>query len=270
MGKASSAKKVARAARTGGGATRRARSGRSFLWPAFMTVVVVLGTTGVVMSRAENQSAAAPMSAPGRDPAPPRVGDHWHAAYGFDICGKFAPPITDQTDPVGIHTHGDGVIHVHPFKIKKGNPFTGRYATLTAFMRTVHGQVTNTEVRLPGGTVKRNGMKCGPKPAKVQAMTWNKGDPPDAGKPVTGPLSQLRLHDQMLVTIAFVPEGEKILQPPSAPRLDRLNDVGNQAQTSASVPLPPVAPPSSVPEPAPPSSEPGAPASEPGAPPPAP
>ena len=41
MGKASSAKKVARAARTGGGRTRRGTT--SWVWPGLMALVVVIG-----------------------------------------------------------------------------------------------------------------------------------------------------------------------------------------------------------------------------------
>ena len=95
MGKASSSKKVARAARVGAGA-RRARASRSYFWPAFVTIVVVLGTLGVVFSRNQRTTSAAPVRAPSTDDSPPVVGDHWHAAYGVLICGKFASPVNDQ------------------------------------------------------------------------------------------------------------------------------------------------------------------------------
>ena len=42
--------------------------------------------------------------------------DHWHAAYGMYVCDHFLPPVTDaKEDVLGIHTHGEGVIHIHPF-----------------------------------------------------------------------------------------------------------------------------------------------------------
>ena len=46
----------------------------------------------------------------------PGLTDHWHAAYGIYICGTLEPPFTDDADPNGIHTHGDGVIHIHPVR----------------------------------------------------------------------------------------------------------------------------------------------------------
>ena len=238
MGKASSSKKVSRAARVGGGG-RRARSGRSYFWPGFISVVVVLGTIGVVFSRQQNQSQAAPLSAPSRDPSPPRVGDHWHTAYGVNICGKWAPSITEQTDPVGIHTHADGVIHVHPFQVRDGNPFTGRHATLGAWLRSIEGvRITATEIDLPGRDVQRNGMRCNGKAGQVRAMTWKAGDPPEQGTPVTGNPSDVRLLDRMLLTVAFLPADAPIPQPPTAPQLDRLTDVG---------PTDPASPPASAP-----------------------
>src|SRR3546814_12267381 len=79
MGKASSAKKVARAARAGG----RVSSGqpRSLLFPATLTVVAVLGVSLVVYARAERL-------AEDRE-AFPQPGDHIHAAYGVNVCGEF-------------------------------------------------------------------------------------------------------------------------------------------------------------------------------------
>jgi len=222
MGKASSSKKVARAARAGAGA-RRARAARSYFWPTFVTVVVVVGTVGIVFSRNQRTTSAAPVQAPTRDNSPPLVGDHWHAAYGVYICGKFASPVNDQTDPFGIHTHGDGVIHTHPFRIK-GRPFTGKNANLGAFLKAVGGKITPTSFNFPGSGSRHNGQKCGGKAGEVQVVSWKEGDAVEAGQRGGDP-ANLKLFDRQLITVAFVPKGETIPQPPSAPRLDKLNDV---------------------------------------------
>ena len=48
-------------------------------------------------------------------PKAPVVGDHWHVAVGFSRCGEALPePSDDAEDRHGIHTHGDGLIHLHP------------------------------------------------------------------------------------------------------------------------------------------------------------
>ena len=84
MGKASSSKKVARAARAGG---RGARSGqrRSILFPATVTIICVLGVSLIIYARAQDEAEA----------LEPGLTDHWHAAYGINICGTFEPPFTN-------------------------------------------------------------------------------------------------------------------------------------------------------------------------------
>jgi len=226
MGKASSSKKVARAARTGGGRTAKGSS-TSWFWPVFIGIVVVLGTAGIVYSKDQRQP----------DTSHPRQGkagqaqDHWHAAVGFDICGTFAPNITDEADPTGIHTHGDGIVHIHP-----ASPLaSGKRATLKVFLDAVKAKVSASQIALPGQPAKKNGDKCGDKPGEVQVKTWANRGPDTPGFVSMGNPSDLRPKDGELVTIAFVPKGDDIPRPPSASQLDKLNDVGPTA-TPTTVP----------------------------------
>jgi hypothetical protein len=239
MGKASSGKKVARAARAGGGLTRRRNS--SYGYPAFIAIVVILGVLLIGFSRNKNMAAAAPLSAPTKDLSAPRPdADHWHTAYGFYVCGKFLPPIKTFETPAGIHTHGDGVIHVHPFGLAKGrNPFSGKNANLGSFMKFVRqadkvGTITAQQIKVPGAN-KVNGDKCGGKASQVQIKTWKKGEPETGGQVYTGDPEKLLLEDNMLLTIAFIPKGDKIPQPPSAPALDHLTDVSPTSTTTPAV-----------------------------------
>ncbi len=118
MGKASSAKKVARAARAGGG--RRSRQRRDVTFPATVSAVVVLGILLVLFARGSGDDAD----------AAPRIGEHIHVAYGIYVCDNFIPPLTDQQgDRLGIHTHQDGVIHVHP----TSSAASGENGTLDVF-----------------------------------------------------------------------------------------------------------------------------------------
>jgi hypothetical protein len=235
MGKASSGKKVARAARAGGGLTRRRNS--SYGYPSFIALVVILGVVLIAFSRNQNFASAAPISAPTKDLSAPRPdADHWHTAVGFDICGKFEPNFKEFENQAGIHTHGDGVIHIHPFSIKGKNPFSGKNANLGAYMRFVRqaegkGTVTAHQIKLPGVS-KVNGDKCSGKTSEVQIKTWKKGEPEEAGQTYTGDPEKLVLQDNMLLTVAFLPKGDKIPQPPSAPQLDQLTDVGPTTDTT--------------------------------------
>jgi hypothetical protein len=224
MGKASSSKKVARAAGTGGGRTSRGRT--PWMYYGAILAVILLGSAAVITSRNHRLSK---ISASGRTDAP-RVGqDHWHVAYGVDICGKFQPAITDQVDPTGIHTHGDGVLHVHPYV----DASAGKNATLGKFADAVHVTLNAGELKLPGGKDYRDGDKCNGKPGRVEVQVFS--SPSDT----KGTLSQVdprnvRLYNNNLLTIAFLPKGDPIPPPPAQAlfNLQHLNDVATSATTT--------------------------------------
>ena len=224
MGKASSAKKVARAARTGGGRTRRGTT--SWVWPTLMAAVVIVGTAGIVYSRDQRQpDNTRPLAATSG-----RAGDHWHAAIGFYICGTFTPNLPEGNDPLGIHGHGDGVVHVHPF----GASSSGKRAILGIYFDSVGADITASKIDLPGQDTKHNGDKCDNGAGTVQTKVWDTRAPTDLGHIVPGNPSNIRPQDGMLITIAFVPPGTDIPKPPSEPQLDQLSDVGDQSTSTTS------------------------------------
>lgn len=62
---------------------------------------------------------ASPATAlPAIGPAP--GSSHWHAAYVVRICDDVLAPFDSDADPLGIHSHVDGLIHVHPFFEESG------------------------------------------------------------------------------------------------------------------------------------------------------
>jgi hypothetical protein len=201
-----------------------------------MAMVVILGTAGIVYSRDQHQpDNSRPLAA-----AAGVAGDHWHAALGFDVCGTFAPNVPDSgTDPLGIHTHGDGVVHIHPFSALS----SGKRAKLQVFFDTTKVKVTSSEIKLPtDGVTHKNGQNCDAGTvgaATVQTKVWDSRSPDDRGRIVTGNPSDLHPKDGMLITIAFVPAGTDIPRPPSADQLDKLSDVGTQptnASTDTTLP----------------------------------
>lgn len=211
MGRASS-KKVARAASTGGG--RTARGARPLGWYAAMALVVLLGVGGIVTSRADRRQEFAA----GADPTPPVARkDHWHAAIGFYLCDQFAPHITDERDPLGIHTHGDGVIHIHP-TVRRA---AGAKATLGLYADAVRLTLTDDEIQLPGGKSFEEGeTKCGDKPGIVQVRI-------DGEKVITENIRDIRYTDGQRLTVAFAPRGAELPNPPSESQLNNLEDVPN-------------------------------------------
>lgn len=194
MGKASSTKKVARAARTSG----RPGASRSYGWTALVTGVVILGAVLIVVSRGKTGEST-----------PPKLGDHWHAAYGLYDCDNFQPPLTDQvSDETGIHTHADGLIHIHPFS----TAYTGANATLNAWGITVGLELTDDSITTP--TMDReNGDACGDEEGIVQVKVWS-GPEDETGRTIDSDLGDYAPQDFDIITIAFAPEGAEIPRPP--------------------------------------------------------
>lgn len=209
----SSSKKVARAARAGKNVKVRTQQGKVF--PVAVALTVVLGTLLIIYARSEHTANA--------DDNPPFANvDHWHVAFGVYQCDTFLPDLADNgLDPDGIHTHGDGIIHVHPFNTTAA----GRRAKLSVYFDTMGVKSSNDKFELPDGTVLEDGAKCGDKEAKLQMAVWqNRTDtePTIYDNNIEG----LRFtNDQMLVTVALVPEGTEIPRPASEATLDNLSDV---------------------------------------------
>ena len=123
MARSAAAKKVAKAASTGAGG-KGAGSERNILFPAAMTLVALLGVVLVFVAR-DQRSDLAPAGDPGLEA-------NWHSAYNIFVCDEIAPTVfanDSEDDRTGIHTHGDGLIHIPPFV----STVTGQYATLGAF-----------------------------------------------------------------------------------------------------------------------------------------
>jgi DNA-binding CsgD family transcriptional regulator len=94
-------------------------------------------------------------SSRGDEPVPPFINDHWHAVYNIDICGEVQPSIPPFDG--GIHTHGDGIIHLHPFTPEE----EGEGARLVKFFEYAGGELTNDTLRMPGSrTTHVSGGTC--------------------------------------------------------------------------------------------------------------
>jgi hypothetical protein len=195
MGRASSKKKIDRAARAAG----RPGAGRNMGWPLMIGGLVILGVLLIVVT----------VSGVDAERVPPRPGDHWHAAYGIYNCDTFLDPLVDQTEDVsGVHTHSDGLIHMHPFATQ----YAGDNTTLGLWGETVGLRLTDTTVEAGAVTVK-NGDDCGGQPGKVEAKVWSDLADED-GRLLEGDFADYAPQDGELVTIAFVPEGTEIPRPP--------------------------------------------------------
>jgi hypothetical protein len=199
MGKASSSKKVARAAKAAG----RPGAKKSYAWPMTMGAVVIAGVVLIVLTVSGGDNAVA---------GAPRIDeDHWHAAYGIYNCKAYTAPLKDisDQDPLGIHTHGEGLMHMHPFSPRS----EGKGANLFHFGEQTGMKVTDTSLKTPKVSVK-NGDKCGGKPGHVELVTWS--NPADkTPKVIRKNIADYAPKDQSVWALAFVADGQTVPMPPS-------------------------------------------------------
>jgi hypothetical protein len=228
MGKASSSKKVARAARAGG---RRASGGRQrdLKFPAVIGLIVLLGSGLIAFAANDRKSDAAIHPIAGED--------HWHAAFGVYICGEFQPNVPLFESPIGIHTHDDGVIHIHP----TSGGGAGENATLGAFLDGAGIDLSDSTLKMNDETWKEGDDQCDGEDTELVVAQWK-----DVQDPASKPALILRDFNDIRFrqngegyTIAFVPEGTTdIPKPPSAANLAELGaaDAGGTGTTQPTAP----------------------------------
>jgi hypothetical protein len=214
MGKASSAKKVARAQRAGGSAS--SGSARQWGFPAAIAAIVVVGVVGVVFGFSQNQSGA--------DEGPELGVDHWHNAYAVWACDQFLPPMTDaQGDALGIHTHEDGLIHIHP----SSSLAAGENATLGVFADEVGLEFGDGEFTTPTGETFKTGDDCQGEEGVVQVLKWTPDNFEGEPEVITENFDDIRFDENgSAFVIAFMRPGDDVALPPS---LGQINDPGDVA-----------------------------------------
>jgi hypothetical protein len=161
---------VARVASRSGGSGKQPNKQRAWLFPASIVAVVVIGLGIVVYARSTNEAAGSNDTPPRAQLAAGQPSDHWHAAFAVDICGEEQPPVADAGDDVlGIHTHQDGLIHIHPFATRAA----GNGAKMSRFFDQTGMEVTDTAIKMPDGKVYKEGeTTCDGKPGEVQLAVW--------------------------------------------------------------------------------------------------
>ena len=224
---------MAKAARAGATSNAGKSDGRSSGFPMALAGIIIAGSALVFFAWQGRDVAA----------LQPTFGDHWHAPYGIWDCtindgeGAFQAPIQDpQTSNAGIHTHSDGVIHIHPFS----SVATGSGATLGTFLEATEAQfeddVALTFANRPELT--EEGATCGGEEAVLQIARFAPGGT-DPIEIITEDLNGYRFGGDLEgLVIALAPLGAEIPVPPpdavataeaSSPsvlRTDGLNDLG--------------------------------------------
>lgn len=251
MASSSSAKKVARvAAKSGTGKPvgADAPAQRNWLFALAIVAIVALGIGIVAFARDKNGGSSDNTARPRANLQDGSAFDHWHAAFGIEVCGTQVAPLQDgPTDVLGIHTHGDGLVHIHPFTTTAG----GKRATLGKFFDQVDLKVTDAGFQLPSGltlegggtTVKEGETTCGGKPGELVLAHWkdaeNAATAPKPDKIYRGDFANVRFTEDLgAYTLAFVPKGSTDIKPPSSAA-----DIGTLGECDGANP-PPSCPPS--------------------------
>jgi hypothetical protein len=254
----SSAKKVARLASRGKGKKVRFQGGSIF--PIAVVLVVVLGLFVIIYGR---------QSRPSDGSGVPRVNDgvntdsHWHAAFGIYICDTFQPKIVGTKEETttdaqgntvladdefrinGVHSHGDGIIHYHPYSTKS----SGNRAKLGVFLDVYDIKLTDSKLVMPpdqgGETWSTDDTKCNGKDTDIVTRVWDDYSKPDVYHDVVTDFNNIRItNDGMVFVVAFVPKGSAIPQPDWAAQLPTLGaaDGGNVAPSTTIVGATTIAP----------------------------
>jgi hypothetical protein len=214
---------------------RQRRSTPSWPWVLAVAAIVILGIALIAFSIKQNDDQAS---------GPPRLydgttgkGDHWHSYIAIDLCGQWVAAPAQFESAMGIHTHGDGLIHIHPFnKAATGkNATVGRFFKDAATDTTTAGypqdwEMTTTSFSLWNGAKRKNGDTCESTAAKSGADNKKspKGQPGEVswalghygakwtGKAHSGDLTAYHPQNGDIIGIYFLPKGSKLPEPPDA------------------------------------------------------
>jgi hypothetical protein len=197
------------------------RSGSAWFYGALVVIIAAFGTGIVYFVASRESSDTIPPVAPNQAKGIP--GDHWHAAISVNSCGTWlpAPPefetAADNANVnVGIHTHGDGFIHIHPFYRSEA----GDHATLGLFFKYGGWELSEDGFKVwpanpavdPKPVSRQNGQVCYTPEGKRKEgrLVWTVNC-----KQMTGNPADYKLKDQDIIAIGFLPDGEKLGPPPN-------------------------------------------------------
>lgn len=184
-----------------------------------MTVIVVGGVGLIAYSRYQAEHPASASVGPSST-------DNWQAALGVDICGTFKPnlPESSNVGSVGLRTFGNGLIDAAPDVSSSPSKFEGAKATLGLFAQDYKGfTLTSTEIRYPGKHEKtyKDGDSCTGRlkgKSTLVAQVWS-SPTASTSSSVSDP-TKIHITNGEMITVAFVPSGTKIPEPPSKGALE--------------------------------------------------
>lgn len=223
-------------------APKKSASGGNTLWISVVSIIVVLGVVLVVVSRGSSDSANSDV--PPRMQSATQAGDHWHTAIGANVCGTWLANIPEfekratSGAQAGIHSHGDGLMHIHPFQPDEA----GENATIGRFLDFAGINISEDELTWPDGTDKKAGEPCasGGDDAVIRWTLFNNDAEDKTPKIQSGDINDYRPKNDDVVSIFYGPKSDDIVKltagNPGLVNLPNPADVAPNTNASVSVP----------------------------------
>jgi hypothetical protein len=239
-------------------AVRSAKRSRNNNWWYALTALVVIAGIALIVYARETDDSVGPFLFDPSDPA--KVDTHWHAALGVYRCDGWVddgtggdgvwtwPATSDGGAPArvddtriyaGLHSHGDGIIHMEP----KVSEEAGKHATIGKYFEFGGWKVSDSSFEFLG-TKARNGDTCGNEPGTLQWATGKFNGNTAEKQRLTvreGNPASYKLYDGDIVVIAFLPPGKTIDSIGNPPAVANLEGA-EQREGHAPEPAPTTAP----------------------------
>jgi len=185
-----------------------------------MGLVVLLGLGLVAVSRTSRDAVASP-----------RVGkDHWHAVYDVYDCvtDSFMPAFQGSLDPHGIHSHNDGLMHIHPFD----GSASGADAKIGVFLDSMGASVTTEAITAPDFAPLEAGVECNGQPSVIKVARFQVDPEIKLVKVYDSDFANIHFDkNREAFTIARVAPDQEIPQP-EADRFDAMDQATGSPQES--------------------------------------
>lgn len=224
------------------GTTRPAATRTPLVLGAAALALVVAGLVVVSSTRGDSGTAApATSTSDPLDALPsggPTIDDHWHIAYGIDVCGEWyqlsgsleeldanGQPVNADYAATGIHSHDDGLIHLHPY----GPAGSGDNATLGLVFDNYGVELSDDGLSF-GATSEQTSLaaayrQCINRADDVVVTVWPDLDRPDERVVIGEHLADVPLGaDRMAITISVGGDGSTVGLPPSAADFDEITN----------------------------------------------
>lgn len=219
--------------------------------------VLIVGLALIVYART---------SRPPADASAPQVytgeaGDHWHAAYGFQLCRDLPDVqlagdleerdsngnlVSQAMQTTGVHSHNDGVIHWHAWSVRA----SGRRAQLGIFFDNYNVELSDDKLVLPDGTdddpfaalnfpngapsdldefpleYETGETQCGGEDAELKVVVWTDYLDSSSDSTYTSNFDEIPFDDNgLVIVVAFVPPEVDVVMPAWAADLPRLGAI---------------------------------------------